>query len=562
MNSSFAALRGLWAQMPGSARRAMPCILAIGIFLRAFRFDLFEFKADELEGITRGLAAPAQHWWIGHGASASVHIPFGPAFSYIMGLLTAISPDPYIITSFFLAANIIILMLAVLFFAEFSNSPKQFFLCVLLFSLSPYLIIFSRKIWQPNLMLLFVIPLVLMIKRVHKDPRLFIPIGLLSSIVVQLHHSGIFYLPLLFCFVVITEVVRRRTENADRRTEDGGRRLRWLAGGFIAFIVPLIPYLNFLVRHFQQTGITQWATRASHHLCVQGALKWVLFSATGNDFWRYMFYGKPGEWNWPVRLLPGAATIFCYFLIVPFLLGVFKYSKNAVALIRGNPSNSPETPDLKDLLCPISIVFLFLIYCFVLDFGRPHHFTIILPFLILALSEGILSLGGFSRPDTIDNSHATRRFVRGATVNLETRGEEQVLAAPLDASRPPSVRRVRAVRVLLGLGLISYALQYPFVLSYVSVNNGSTGEYGICYREQKNVAEKIAAAAGHGQIRLNPLETAVALRPAHKEELQDTIAYICKTGFDTEVLFNATPQPGAKVLKLVKTGERLNLEVE
>jgi len=537
MNSPFAALRGLWAQMPRSARCAIPCILAMGIFLRAFRLDLFEFKADELEGITRGLAAPAQHWWIGHGASASVHIPFGPAFSYIMGLLTAISPDPYILTSFFLAANIIILMLAVLFFAEFSNSPRQFFLCVLLFSLSPYLIIFSRKIWQPNLMLLFVIPLVLMIKRVHKDPRLFSPIGLLSSIVVQLHHSGIFYLPLLFCFVVVTEVVRRRTENGDRGTEDGRSRLRWLAGGFIAFIVPLIPYLNFLVRHFQQAGITQWATRASHHLCVQGALKWVLFSATGNDFWRYMFYGKPGEWNWPVRLLPGAVTIFCYFLIVPFLLGVFKYSKNAVAIIRGNPSNSPESPDLKDLLCPISIVFLFLIYCFVLDFGRPHHFTIIIPFLILALSEGILSLGGFSRQDTTDN-------------------------APLGASRPPSVRRLRAVRVLLGLGLISYALQYPFVLSYVSVNNGSTGEYGICFREQKIVAKKIAAAAGHGQIRLNPMETAEALRPAHKEELQDTIAYICKTEFDTEVLFNAEPQPGAKVLKLVKTGERLSLEVE
>ena len=76
--SSFAAFRRLWAQMSQSARIGMLAILALGVFLRAFRLDTFEFKFDELEAITDGLAAPAHHWWIEHGAVSSVGVPFGP----------------------------------------------------------------------------------------------------------------------------------------------------------------------------------------------------------------------------------------------------------------------------------------------------------------------------------------------------------------------------------------------------------------------------------------------------------------------------------------------------
>jgi hypothetical protein len=565
MNSCFTALKNVWAQMSQSARIGMVGALTLGIFLRALRFDIFEFKGDELEGIMRGLAAPGQHWWIEHGSTASVQIPFGPAFPYIMGLLTSVSPDPYVLTSFILAANIVVLMLAVLFFAEFSRDRNQFLLCVFLFSLSPYLIIFSRKIWQPNILLLFVIPLVLMITRVHRHPSLFLPIGLLSSIVVQLHHSGIFYMPVLICFAVLsfrfgveplaavgrqlgqsgpdnlTSGFEKRkglaagvpetstavgdpppaAMNSPRQSLPPGTHL-WAAVGFAAFLLPLTPYMVFLLHHFRQTGITQWVAKAPYHLCLQGAIKWVLYSATGSHFWRYMFSGKTGDWAWPVPPLPGAILIICYILVVPFLFGVINYVKIAIAFIRSKSSGPAQRPDSRDLLCPLSIVFLFVIYCFILDHGRPHHYAIILPFLILALSEGILSL----------------------------------LSSSL------SLRFGLAIRVLLCAGLISYALQFPFVLSYVNANNGSIGEYGICYREQRDAAKKIAALAGRGQIRINPAVDPDNLFPSsRKAELQRTIAYICQTEFGTNVLFNANPEPGSEVLKILKTGERLRLEV-
>ena len=72
MNFCLSSFRNLWDQMSRDARIILLGILVLGVFLRAFHLDIFEFKGDELEGIVRGLAAPAQHWWIDHGATASV----------------------------------------------------------------------------------------------------------------------------------------------------------------------------------------------------------------------------------------------------------------------------------------------------------------------------------------------------------------------------------------------------------------------------------------------------------------------------------------------------------
>ena len=118
------------------------------------------------------------------------------------------------------------------------------------------------------------------------------------------------------------------------------------------------------------------------------------------------------------------------------------------------------------------------------------------------------------------------------------------------------------VRVLLYVGLISYVLQYPCVLLYVNANNGYVGEYGVCYREQRSVAKQIAALADQGPITINSVIELDYFSAARKRELQNTIAYICKTEFGKEVLFTADPKPGAKVLRLLKTGDRLHFEID
>jgi len=519
--SSFAAFRRLWAQMSQSARIGMLAILALGVFLRAFRLDTFEFKFDELEAITDGLAAPAHHWWIEHGAVSSVGVPFGPVFTYIMGLLSAGSADPYTLTAFFLAVNIVVLMLSIPFFATFAKDRTQFLLCVFLFSLSPYLIIFSRKIWPPNLLLLFVIPLVLMIVRVREKPHLFLPIGLFSSVVLQLHHSGVFYVILLACFAAASFKLGPN-EPATRAANRPKTTLLWAVGGFIAFLLPLIPYVSFFFHHFQKTGITNLAADSPNLFLAISAIRWLVWTATGNHFWPALLSGSNSAWNWPVPPFPSAVLIFCYFLAFPFLLGFFSYAKAAVQYFSRTSPGPAARSDLKDLLCPLSIGYLFLIYLILNVRVHTHHYTIILPFLILALSRGILVLHEYAKSWT------------------------------------------SPVRILLFAGLISYTLQFPFVLSFVDANNGATGEYGVSYREQRKAAQKIASLAGRAEIRVNPVEVESKhfLRPTGGKELQDTIAYICWVEFGTKVLFNESPQPGARELKFNNAVRKLKLEIK
>jgi len=519
--SSFAALKRLWAQMSQSARVGMWAMLALGIFLRAFRLDTFEFKGDELKAIREGLSAPAHHWWLEHGMQSSVGIPNGPVFSYIMGLLTAGSADPYTLTAFFLAVNIVVLLLSVLFFATFARDRVQFLLCLFLFSLSPYLILFSRKIWAQNLLLLFVIPLVLMIFRVREKPHLFLPIGLFASIAFQLHHSGVFYVILLICFAAASFKLAAN-EPAIWAANRPKTTLLWAAGGFIAFLLPLVPYVSFFFHRLQQTGVAQWAARGPNEFFKIGALQWMVFTVTGNHFWTYLLSGSNCVWSWPAPPFPGVVLIFCYFLVLPFLLGFFSYAKAAVQYFRPASPGPAGGSDLKDLLCPVSIGYLFLIYCILSFVVHPHHYIILLPFLVLALSKGILLLHEFGKP-----------------------------------WRSP-------VRVLLFAGLISYTLQFPFVLSFVDANNGATGEYGVSYREQRKAAQKIASLAGRAEIRVNPVEVESKhfLRPTGGKELQDTIAYICWVEFGTKVLFNESPQPGARELKFNNAVRKLKLEIK
>ena len=54
------------------------------------------------------------------------------------------------------------------------------------------------------------------------------------------------------------------------------------------------------------------------------------------------------------------------------------------------------------------------------------------------------------------------------------------------------------------------------------------------------------------KISFNPVvaESEDFRRPSRRKELQDTIAYICRVEFGAKVLFNGSPQPGARELKL------------
>jgi hypothetical protein len=373
-----------------------------------------------------------------------------------------------------------------------------------------------------------------MVLRVRRNPYLFLPAGLFSSILVQIHPTGTFFVFVMACFVAFS--ARLVSERETDAISPPPSRIFWALLGFVAFFATLTPYMSFLIPHFQETGLVEWAKDATHRFGAPEALRWLVFAATGSHFWGEML--SVSAWNWPVFMLPGALVDYCYILVIPFLLGLFKYTKSVFMFLKKRTPHTGGRIRPEDFFCPALIGLFFLVESFFAQTQRPHHYTIILPFLNLALSEGILRLLAIHRRPAAANP-------RGALSLFEAHPRSAV-----------------AVRVLLSAGLISCCLQYPFVISYVNANNGSTGEYGICYREQRRAAEKIARLADGARIGINGSSSLDGLFWHWREgQLQETIAYICRVEFGVKVLFNANPEPGAKELKLIKSGDKLHFEL-
>ena len=224
-------------------------------------------------------------------------------FSGISGMLTAGSADPYILTAFFLAVNIAVLMVAVLFFATFARDRTQFLLCdIPLFLYHPFDHLQPENL-EPKPAADFRNSPGADDTQGSRKPYLFLPIGLFASIALQLHHSGIFYVILLICFATAS-LKLAANEPAIRAANGPKTTLLWAAGGFIAFVLPLIPYMSFFFHHFQETGVTQWAAGSPHRFCGTSALKWIVFTATGNHFWTYLLSGSNSAWSWPVPPFP------------------------------------------------------------------------------------------------------------------------------------------------------------------------------------------------------------------------------------------------------------------
>ena len=497
--------------------------ILLGLFLRAFLLDTLEFKGDELEAILVGLNVPMQHWWIQHGMDSGIGVPNAPVFSYIMGLFTILSQDPLVLTLFFVIINCIVLLISPFFFAVFTRKRNHFLLCVFLFSLSPYLILYSRKIWAQNLLLFLVMPIVLLSIYVYRKPWLYLLIAILGSIVFQLHQTGILFVSFLVLFFLISYRAFSDLENS--MPLSNRLALSWSMLGIVLFLLTLLPYLHFLFFDFLDKNVVQKAGSASHKFYVSNALEWIIWAATGNMFWTYHIPGLENTYTWPVLGLPGPILALNLILTIPFIYGFFEYAKGAKLSLKRTP------PFLSLYSSPLTFLIIapsgFLLAAFLLlnikIKTHPHYFTVILPFLIMITANGTTKL-------------------------FEYQG-----------------RFKKYLHVLICLGLISYCLQYPFFLSYLHWNNGSMGEYGVIYREQKRVARQIYDRfAGRRHIEICGIIPELDRRPdpSKLKDLEDTVRYICDQAFDKDLEFVKKKGQGTKTLTLKNKDKILYLALE
>lgn len=206
-------------------------IIILSAFFRIQNLHLIEFKADE--GINLFLATRPifGHPFPPIGLISSAGIPNPPFFSYLMFPIVYLTLDPKGISFIIGSINSIVIGLFFIFVYRFYGFSTAFFSATLL-ALSPWSILFSRKIWPPDFILPFVVAILFTLHKIVKDKKEFywLPYTALSLLLIQLYHPTIFFVILATLFLLI------------QKTKPD---FRAVAIGTLLGLMPLIPYLAY-----------------------------------------------------------------------------------------------------------------------------------------------------------------------------------------------------------------------------------------------------------------------------------------------------------------------------
>lgn len=209
------------------------CILILfaASFFRLTNLNLIEFKTDEAANLLLSSRQLFNHPTPPGGTGSSVGILNPPLFNYIILPLTFLTLDPQRIVFFIALANILSIMFFFFLIKKYYNIVTAFISSTFI-ALSPWAILFSRKIWMQDLLIPFFVPFFLSLHKLIVDKKeiYWIPYVSFSLFLIQLHQASIFFLaPLsIFLFFKKTKI-----------------NYKYILVGIIIGIVPLIPYLMY-----------------------------------------------------------------------------------------------------------------------------------------------------------------------------------------------------------------------------------------------------------------------------------------------------------------------------
>jgi hypothetical protein len=225
---------------PVSAREwlCLSLILAVGAWLRFMRLDLIEFKSDEAIAaylalqFVKGGSLPLA------GLMSSVGVTNPPMFIYMLMPLVLVSGDPAVVGCL-IAAQSLLAVLVCWHVGRKYYSPLTGLVAAALFAVSPWAVIYSRKIWsidfEPLLTALAIWALHVVV--IDRRPKAIFWVLLLCSCLVMNHFSG---LGPMAAVLGILLVLRPKFD------------WRYAAGGVAVALVFLLPYLRF-------QGMRDWA---------------------------------------------------------------------------------------------------------------------------------------------------------------------------------------------------------------------------------------------------------------------------------------------------------------
>lgn len=193
----------------GSGRRTLFWILGILLgtaFFRIFFLDLIEFKSDEATTVYQTVQFFLNPHVIQRGLISGIGVYNFPLFNYLVIMLGIFSRDPQFISFLIALINTLLVPIFYLIIKRYYDRVTAVFAAFLL-AFSPWAIIFSRKIWAQDLILLLLIPLFAFLHEliIKKKTQLTMPFFILLALLMQLHASGLF---LLVATVIIFFILR------------------------------------------------------------------------------------------------------------------------------------------------------------------------------------------------------------------------------------------------------------------------------------------------------------------------------------------------------------------
>ena len=193
-------------------------IITIGAALRLYALDAMEFKGDERESLLHAMRLIADRPWSSdqpfpaYGLISSNGVGNAPLFTWIIAALWAPTRDPLWVTGLIALINVVTLYP---FWRWARRRVDEFrgLIALAIVAVSPFFVLYSRKIWAPDLMLTGLLAILWGIEWWREGrPWRALALLLLAVLVIgQLHQSGPIALALLPIAIVLQVLLDRRS---------------------------------------------------------------------------------------------------------------------------------------------------------------------------------------------------------------------------------------------------------------------------------------------------------------------------------------------------------------
>lgn len=193
--------------MPWVSKLVIPAVfflVGLSLFLRMHSLNYMEFKHDEAINSFKAAALAKEGLIPLSSGVSSTGINEPPIFMYLLAFPFLFTSLPVGAAAYIALWNVAGIGLAFLF-TKIYFGMRAAFIATVLYAVNPWQVLFSRKIWTQNLLAPFAILfLVLLFHSLFRNrPRWLIAAGLVLGILLQLHISAAYVLPVAAAFICV-----------------------------------------------------------------------------------------------------------------------------------------------------------------------------------------------------------------------------------------------------------------------------------------------------------------------------------------------------------------------